>query len=70
MTDKECTAQIKALADIRKLSIEDTDLVINNYYGNIQPNGHSEKPLLSDITAEEQKKFEEKAADFRQEIKA
>jgi len=69
MTDvqyKECTAQIKALADIRKLSIEDTDLVINNYYDN-HMNNKSDKPLLAGMTAEEQKAFEQKAAELEKE---
>ena len=71
MTDdqyKECTAQIKALADVRKLSIEDPDLVINNYYDNIMAGNGSNKPLLNGMTAKEQKFVEQKAADLTKEV--
>ena len=67
MTDeqyKECTAQIKALADLRKLSMEDTDLVINNYYDNVVARNGSDKPLLNGITAEEQEVVNQKAAEL------
>lgn len=58
MTDaqiKECTIKIKALADVRKLAIDDTDSVIHNFYANL--NSQVAKPLLEDLTAEEKKKF-------------
>ena len=61
MTDaqiKQCTAKIKAMADIRKLAIEDTDVIINQFYHNLS--SEQEKPLLADLTLEEKKAFAEK----------
>lgn len=58
MTDdqyKQCTAKVKAMADVRKLAMEDTDLIINTFHHNLQ--AEEEKPLLDDLTAEEKKKF-------------
>ncbi|KAI4135573.1 MAG: hypothetical protein LQ341_005857 [Variospora aurantia] len=68
MTDaqiKQCTAKIKAMADIRKLAIEDTDVIINQFYHNLS-NEH-EKPLLSDLTLEEKKAFEKKELELNAE---
>lgn len=59
MTDaqiKQCTAKIKAMADVRKLAIEDTDVIINQFYHNLS--SETEKPLLADLTLEEKKAFE------------
>ncbi|KAF2747800.1 homocitrate synthase [Sporormia fimetaria CBS 119925] len=58
MTDaqyKECTAKVKALADVRKITLDDTDAIIRAYHHNL----HSEKevPLLEGLTADEKKKF-------------
>ncbi|KAB8621917.1 hypothetical protein FH972_026026 [Carpinus fangiana] len=61
MTDaqyKECTAKIKAMADVRKLAIDDTDSIIRTYHNNLH--AENEKPLLEGMTAEEQKLFDEK----------
>ncbi|KAL8924755.1 MAG: hypothetical protein Q9208_003844 [Pyrenodesmia sp. 3 TL-2023] len=61
MTDaqiKQCTVKIKAMADIRKLAIEDTDVIINQFYHNLS--SETEKPLLADLTTEEKKAFAEK----------
>ena len=59
MTDaqcKECTVKIKALADVRKLSIEDTDLIINNFFENL--NQEKEVELLGGMTLAEKKESE------------
>ncbi|KAF2667730.1 homocitrate synthase mitochondrial precursor [Microthyrium microscopicum] len=54
MTDtqyKECTAKIKALADIRKLAVDDTDSIIHAFHANL----HGEaQPLMEGLSAEEQ----------------
>lgn len=68
MTDaqiKQCTAKIKAMADIRKLAIEDTDVIINQFYHNLS--SEHEKPLLSDLTLEEKKAFEKKELELNAE---
>jgi homocitrate synthase len=60
MTDaqyKECTAKVKALADIRKVTLDDTDAIISAYHHNLYAD--EEKPLLESLSAEEQKKFAE-----------
>ena len=67
MTDaqyKECTAKIKAIADIRKIALDDTDSIIRTYHHNL----HSEEevPLLPGMTAEETKKFQEKEKELTQ----
>ncbi|PYH96225.1 homocitrate synthase [Aspergillus ellipticus CBS 707.79] len=57
MTDdqyKECTAKIKALADIRPIAVDDADSIIRAYYRNIKSGEN--KPLL-DLTADEQAQF-------------
>jgi homocitrate synthase len=69
MTDaqyKACTAKIKALADVRKIAIDDTDSIIRNFHANL----HSEKPkpLLDNLTEEEKKKFAKAEADAELEI--
>jgi homocitrate synthase len=55
MTDeqyKECTAKIKALADVRKLAVDDTDSIISAYHANL----HGEdRPLMEGLSAEEKK---------------
>lgn len=59
MTDtqyKECTAKIKALADIRKLALDDTDSIIRAFYSNVH--GGEEQPLIPGLTAEEEKILE------------
>jgi homocitrate synthase len=58
MTDaqyKECTAKVKALADVRKITLDDTDSIIRAYHHNL--NNPNEVPLLEGLTAEEKKKF-------------
>ncbi|KAI4120931.1 MAG: hypothetical protein LQ338_006670 [Usnochroma carphineum] len=68
MTDaqiKLCTAKIKAMADIRKLAIEDTDVIINQFYHNLS--SEHEKPLLADLTLEEKKAFAKKEMELNGE---
>jgi homocitrate synthase len=54
---KECTTKIKAIADVRKIALDDTDSIIRTYYHNL----HAEevKPLLPGMTPEEEKAFKE-----------
>ncbi|KAI9805456.1 MAG: Saccharopine dehydrogenase [Sarcosagium campestre] len=61
MTDnqyKSCTAKIKAMADVRPIAVDDADSIIRAYHRNLKLG--EEKPLLSDMTAEELQKFQEK----------
>lgn len=54
MTDaqfKECTAKIKALADVRPIAVDDADSIIRAFYRNIKHG--DDVPLLPDLTAEE-----------------
>lgn len=58
MTDaqyKECTAKIKALADIRKLAVDDTDSIIRAFHANL--NGDNQ-PLIEGLSKEEQQMLE------------
>ncbi|KAF2129571.1 homocitrate synthase [Dothidotthia symphoricarpi CBS 119687] len=58
MTDaqyKECTTKIKAIADIRKIALDDTDSIIRSYYHNLH--AKEEIPLLPGLTDEEKQKF-------------
>lgn len=58
MTDaqhKECTAKVKALADVRKITLDDTDAIIRAYHHNLH--NPEEVPLIEGLTAEEKKKF-------------
>ncbi|KAK1981225.1 homocitrate synthase [Colletotrichum cereale] len=59
MTDaqvKVVTQKIKALADVRPIAIDDADSIIRTFHLNITEG--EEKPLLPNLTAEEQAKFE------------
>ncbi|KAK3177904.1 hypothetical protein OEA41_000036 [Lepraria neglecta] len=70
MTDsqiKQCTTRIKAMADIRKLAIEDTDAIIHTFYENLYLGHGEEKPLLENMTPEERKKFAKKEAELSRE---
>ncbi|CAA9965054.1 hypothetical protein CFE70_007904 [Pyrenophora teres f. teres 0-1] len=65
MTDaqyKECTAKIKAIADIRKIALDDTDSIIRTYHNNLH--AKEEVPLLPGMTEEEKKKFAEAEAEL------
>ncbi|KAJ0366526.1 hypothetical protein COL154_003758 [Colletotrichum chrysophilum] len=60
MTDaqvKVVTQKIKALADVRPIAIDDADSIIRTFHLNL--NSDEEKPLLPNLTAEEQAKFEQ-----------
>ncbi|KAK8165678.1 homocitrate synthase [Phyllosticta citrichinensis] len=60
MTDaqiKLVTAKIKALADVRPIAIDDADSIIRTFHLNLH--SKEEKPLIADLTEEEQAKFEE-----------
>lgn len=70
MTDaqiKQCTTRIKAMADVRHLTIEDTDTIINAFYDNLYSESNADKPLLDGMTADEQAKFAEKTAELGRE---
>ena len=70
MTDsqiKQCTTRIKAMADVRKLAIEDTDAIINTFHENLYLGHGEEKPLLDDMTSEEREKFAQKEAELSRE---
>lgn len=51
---KECTAKIKALADIRPIAVDDADSIIRAYYRNLKSG--EDKPLM-DLTADEHAQF-------------
>ncbi|PVH92793.1 homocitrate synthase [Periconia macrospinosa] len=58
MTDaeyKECTAEIKKMADIKKITLDDTDAIIRNFHHNQVHN--TNKPLLPDLTKDEAEKL-------------
>jgi homocitrate synthase len=58
MTDaqyKQCTAKVKAMADVKKITLDDTDAIIRTFYHNLHST--EEKPLLPNLTSEEQEKF-------------
>lgn len=57
---KECTTKIKALADVRKLALDDTDSIIRAFYSNVH--GGEEQPLIPGLTAEEDKILELKTS--------
>ena len=68
MTDaqvKQCTQKIKAMADVRKLAIEDTDSIIKTFHSNL--NSTTGKPLIPDLTPEEKKKFAKAEAELNGE---
>ena len=55
------------MADVRKLHIEDTDAIINQFHQNLYLDHGAEKPLLEDMTTEEREKFAQKEAELKQE---
>lgn len=60
MTDaeyKKCTAQIKMMADVKKITLDDTDAIIRTFYHNLH--NQDEKPLLPNLTSEEKAKFDQ-----------
>jgi homocitrate synthase len=67
MTDaqyKECTAKVKAMADIRPIAVDDADSIIRAFHRNIKLGVN--KPLLPDMTPEEQAIFAKKEAELNQ----
>lgn len=65
MTDenyKECTAQVKAMADIRPMAIDDVDSILRAFYRNLKTS--KKEPLLPNLTPEEQKKLAMNTAEF------
>ncbi|MCJ1455321.1 Saccharopine dehydrogenase [Mycoblastus sanguinarius] len=64
---KECTIQIKNLADVRKLAIDDTDQILNNFFSNLSAKHDKPLPLLDGMTAEEKTQFVEKERALRSE---
>ena len=68
MTDaqfKECTTKIKAMADVRPIAVDDADSIIRAFHRNIKIGEN--KPLLHDLTEEEQAIFEMKEREMRGE---
>ncbi|KAI2017522.1 homocitrate synthase lys21, partial [Ophidiomyces ophidiicola] len=64
MTDaqyKECTAKIKALADIRPIAIDDADSIIRTYHLNLKSGEN--RPLL-ELTADEQAQVAAKEKEY------
>ena len=60
MTDaeyKKCTAEIKKMADVKKITLDDTDSIIRNFHHNQVHN--TNKPLLPDLTKEEETQLKE-----------
>ena len=55
------------MADVRHLTIEDTDTIINSFYENLYTKKGHEKPLLDDLTTEEKNAFAKKEAELNQE---
>lgn len=69
MTDaqyKECTAKVKALADIRPIAIDDADSVIHAFYRNVK-HGLDKPILLPNMTNEEKKLLAKKEEEFVEE---
>ena len=55
------------MADVRHLTIEDTDTIINAFYENLYSEHGGQKPLLDGMTAKEKKEFEKKTAELSKE---
>jgi homocitrate synthase len=61
MTDdeaKQCTAKIKALADVKNITLDDTDTVVHQFHRSIKLG--RDVPLLPDLTKDEQILFDKK----------
>lgn len=65
--DKECTAKIKALANIRPTGIDDAENIIRVYYRNIPSD--EEIPLM-DLTADEATQFAAKEWELGEVVNA
>lgn len=73
MTDsqiKQCTAKIKAMADVRHLAIEDIDSIINEFEQNLGREAGGERPLLKGMTEEEKVQFQVKEREMAAEPEA
>jgi homocitrate synthase len=60
MTDaqyKQCTAEIKKMADVKKITLDETDAIISRFHHNL--NHEEEKPLLPGLTPEEQAQLDQ-----------
>ncbi|KAI1625464.1 homocitrate synthase [Exophiala viscosa] len=57
---KQCTAKVKALADIRKLTLDDTDAIIRNFHKNVTAG--ADVPLVEGLTQGEKRLLEEEEA--------
>ena len=64
---KECTAKIKAIADFRKLAVNDIDQIIRSFYENLST--AQEKALVRDMTTEERKILARKEMEFQMEAR-
>lgn len=65
MTDeqcKECTARIKALADVRDIAIDDADSIIRAFHRGTKMGQATEAAELLPLTAEEKKLLADKEA--------
>ena len=59
---KQCTAKIKALADVRSLAVNDVDDIIRDFHRNLKLGGDGalQSPPLAGLTEAEQRKVAEK----------
>ena len=68
MTDmdiKECTAKIKAMADVRQLAIDNVDTIIRSFHDNL---GSANDPIPIDVSMEEKKQLARKEMKFHQDV--
>ena len=57
---KQCTAKVKALADIRRLTLDDTDAIIRNFHKNVTAG--ADVPLVEGLTQGEKRLLDEEEA--------
>lgn len=70
MTDslvKECTAKIKAMADVRKLAVEDIVTILRSFYDNFG-SANEKNPLIEDMTTQEKKLLAKKEMEFHMDV--
>ena len=60
---KECTAKIKALADVRPIAVDDADSVIHAFHRNLKLGEN--KPLLRDLTPAQEALVEAKVEEMK-----
>jgi homocitrate synthase len=63
LTNPRSTGKIKAMADVRPIAIDDADSIIRTFHLNLTSD--EEHPLLPNLTAEEQAKFEQAQRDLK-----